>query len=468
MISLKKFNLLLLCLCILKPLTSHACDSLFIAQINISGNKTTKSKIILRELDFKIGDKIPCKDIKAILERETNKIFNTGLFVVVEVDTSHVGMFTVALDIEVLERWYIWPVPIFEVQSLNINQWLLRFNANLDRLNYGMRLNWNNFLGRKQRLEFNLRTGFLKNYALVYLIPFLEPTQTLGLRFETSYKENNTIRYQNTNNFIDFINLEEQAFQNYKIELSVNKRIGFYLEHRLRLLYDRTQIKDTVLTFNSRYLSETETTTQQYLSITYSLLYDHRNIQYYPTEGWFFFLRAEQKGVILDDVDIYLLQTNFGQFYKLSPRFFWHYNAILSKMNANYIPFNLRTGLGYDQNNILRGYDINNIEAYNYALVRSSLKFKLWENTFNLKKVKIIPKHFGTIPFAVYLKTFVNFGYADHPDPHPSNRKLTNRVLMGGGFGLDFVTYYDFVFRFEYTFSQMNERGLYFYLKYHF
>ena len=209
----------------------------------------------MRELDFQIGDKIACENVETILEREANKIFNTGLFVLVEVDTSHVGKFTVELDIKVLERWYIWPVPIFEVQSLNINQWLLRFNGNLDRLNYGMRLNWNNFLGRKQHLELNFRTGFLKNYALVYSIPFLEPTQTLGLRFETSYKENNTISYRNTNNFIDFANLEEQALQSYKIEVSVNKRIGVLSGTSVRLLYNFTRIKDTVLSLNKRYLA---------------------------------------------------------------------------------------------------------------------------------------------------------------------------------------------------------------------
>ena len=468
MISLKKSNLFLFYLFFLKPFTSHACDSIFIAQINISGNKTTKSKIILRELDFKKGDKIPCRNLETALEREVDKIFNTGLFVLVKVDTIHLSIFNVVLNIEVLERWYIWPVPIFEVQTLNINRWLLRFNANLDRLNYGLRLNWNNFLGRKQRLELNFRMGFLKNYALAYAIPFLEPTQTLGLRFETSYKENNIINYKNIDHMIDFSNLEEKALQTYKTELSVNKRIGFYLEHHLRVLYSFTQIKDTVLNFNSRYLSEHETVRQEYLSLTYTLLYDHRNIQYYPTEGWFFFLRTEYKGIILNDVNIYHLQTSFGQFWKLSSRLFWHYNVLLSKMEAKYIPFNLRTGLGYEQNNILRGYDINNIEAYSYALFKSSLKLRLWENIVNLKNLKIVPDAFRTIPFAIYLKTFLNVGYAAHPSPHPSNRNLIDRALLGLGMGLDFVTYYDFVLRFEYTFSEINGGGLYFYLKYHF
>lgn len=469
MFLFKRANLILLCFLILKPLTNYACDSLFITKINISGNKITKSKIILRELDFTAGSKIDCQNLTTILEQESNKIFNTGLFILVKIDTTHTGMFTVSLDIEVLERWYIWPVPILEIQSLNINQWLSRFNANLDRLNYGMRLNWNNFLGRKQHLEFNLRTGFLKNYALVYSIPFVEPTQTVGLHFETSYRENNTISYRNTDNFTQFANLEEQALQNYRAEVSVSKRAGFYLQHRLRLLYNLTRIKDTVLTINNRYLSQTEgATEQEYLSLAYSLFYDRRNIQYYPTEGWFFFVRAEQRGIILNDVDIFHLQTNFGQFWKLRPRLFGHYNAILARTSGNYIPFNLRTGLGYNQNNILRGYDINNIEAYGYGLFRSSLKFKFLENMFRLKKLKIIPKHFRTIPFAVYFKTFLNIGYAYHPDPHPSNQNLTNRFLLGGGAGLDFTTYYDFVFRFEYTFSQTNGGGLFFYFKYFF
>ena len=42
---------------------------------------------------------------------------------------------------------------------------------------------------------------------------------------------------------------------------------------------------------------------------------------------------------------------------------------------------------------------------------------------------------------------------------------LVNRALYTEGFGLDVVTYYDFVFRFEYSFNQLGEKGFFFHIR---
>lgn len=79
----------------------------------------------------------------------------------------------------------------------------------------------------------------------------------------------------------------------------------------------------------------------------------------------------------------------------------------------------------------------------------------------------IIPK-FNYFPLAIYLKTYTDFGYVyNYPayTKNDVNTALSNKLLGGAGFGIDFVTAYDFVMRFEYTFNTQNESGLFFHLK---
>ena len=59
---------------------NNSVSSQEIAEINVIGNKTTKLKIILRELTFKVGDTIFPKDTANHTTNSENNLFNTSLF----------------------------------------------------------------------------------------------------------------------------------------------------------------------------------------------------------------------------------------------------------------------------------------------------------------------------------------------------------------------------------------------------
>ena len=63
------------------------------------------------------------------------------------------------------------------------------------------------------------------------------------------------------------------------------------------------------------------------------------------------------------------------------------------------------------------------------------------------------------IPFRFYAKAYADAGYS-YNQTAPEN-SLTNRMMYTAGFGLDIVTFYDFVFRFDYSFNQLGESGLF-------
>ena len=60
-----------------------------ISQITIEGNKKTKDRVILREMDVAIGDTIKISDISKTLLRNRQYIFNTSLFQSVEINVKN-------------------------------------------------------------------------------------------------------------------------------------------------------------------------------------------------------------------------------------------------------------------------------------------------------------------------------------------------------------------------------------------
>jgi hypothetical protein len=67
------------------------------------------------------------------------------------------------------------------------------------------------------------------------------------------------------------------------------------------------------------------------------------------------------------------------------------------------------------------------------------------------------------IPFRVFGKIYGNSGYVHNPQP--GNNALSNTLLHSAGIGIDVVTFYDVILRFEYSFNQLGQNGLYLHRK---
>ncbi|MBK5285760.1 MAG: hypothetical protein JJE25_10195, partial [Bacteroidia bacterium] len=95
-----------------------------INSITIIGNKKTKSEIIFRELAFHNGDSLSQSSIGTAIQRSKENMLNTSLFNFVDIFYKTEDSI-IDVIIIVSERWYIWPLPIFELVDRNFNEWLL-------------------------------------------------------------------------------------------------------------------------------------------------------------------------------------------------------------------------------------------------------------------------------------------------------------------------------------------------------
>jgi hypothetical protein len=112
-------------------------------------------------------------------------------------------------------------------------------------------------------------------------------------------------------------------------------------------------------------------------------------------------------------------------------------------------------GLGYNDN-YLRGLEYLVIDGVGSALIKTTLKKKILDFKIPLPfKIKSIPY----LPFTFFLKTYGDVGYVYNKKEFITN--LNNKLLYTGGFGIDLLTFYDINLRFEYSFNQLGQKGLF-------
>ena len=437
-----------------------------VRDIAVEGNRKTKTNILTRELTFAVGDTIPRSKLATKLEDNRLRLINTNLFNVVKLnvkDWSDDNHATVV--IEVVEAWFFYPVPIFELADRNFNVWWNTYHRALDRTNYGGRLSFLNATGRRDPIYANVQFGYTPRVALSYELPFINRRQTIGLFAGGLYAVNREVNYATVGNHQIFI---KDSTQN--LSQRINFEVGMTLTPELLSRHVWTlgfaqQIVDTsVINRSNQDFFLDNRTRQRYFWLSYNYSHDTRNIRPYPTNGHLASVNLTKFGLLgSDDVDALNLNLRWAQYIPLSKRFSLE---VVGKAKTALIrgqqPYNFQRGLGYGQD-FVRGYEYYVVDGYDYGLSKNSLRFQLFDRDFDLtKKAKWkILNSFKTLPLKAFLTFNFDAGYSYTPQYSAVN-PLNNRILYGGGIGFDILAYYTFHWRFEYSFNHLGEGNLFF------
>lgn len=441
---------------------SSKIDSIKISDIVIIGNKKTKNHIIIRELDFKSGDKIATSDTLKTFSESKNKIFNTGLFVVCDYQLIKNTNGTHTFLIHVKENWYIWPLPYVDLGDRNFNEWWQERDKDLGRLIYGIHFRHDNFRGRNERLKLKLEVGFARKYELFYTIPYINKKRNAGLSWKISYSENKRVAYQTNLHKLDYLNADFNLRNRFYFESSYNYRQKFFLNHKISGKVSLNSINDTIAQLNNNYFLDDETN-QNYITLSYSITYDKRDIQYYPLKGIYLAGLIRKDGLgIFEDLNQITIITEGSKYYNISKALFGGNYLRIKVSSPTDQPYYNTRGLGYNEQ-FIRGYELYVIDGQHYLQNRNELKLRLLETRKNY--ASIIPvEQFQTIPISIYLSTFIDYGYVIDNSFNPNNQLLSNTSIYGYGLGLNIVSFYDSVLRIELSKNDLNETGLFFHL----
>jgi outer membrane protein assembly factor BamA len=437
-----------------------------VGRVLIIGNNTTRSRIITRELSLKAGDTISLKSLPATLQLDRNKIYNLRLFNTVECRYFEYDPGMVDLIIEVSERWYTFPVPIFELSDRNFNEWVQNYGADFRRVNYGLRLYQYNFRGRNETLRLTAQFGFIRKYELQYRIPNLDARQRHGLNFKFDYGEPKNLAYFTNDHKLDFLSLRSTLRRTSGFNAAYTFRKSFYETHGLEVEFRRNQVADTIVRLNPEFYGN-DSPHQRFISVSYTFNADHRDVIAYPLKGYQFTAYVNKSGLGLPDENVNLFEANvtYARHYDFKKG--WYF----SNFTSGYIgspsnqPYSLFGALGY-RAQIVRGYEVFVIEGPAFALNKTTLKKRIFSRVWHFDELRV--SQFRHFPLDIYIKTYADFGFVrNYPiyETKNLNTRLSDRLLAGAGFGLDVVTFYDTVFRFEYTFTREGTRGFFFNLR---
>lgn len=445
--------------------TQNYNSKLIVDSIKLSGNKTTKDFIILRELTFSQHDTIPAYKLIEKLTRSRENLLNTSLFNFVTIYDSIISTGNpshIELHINFIERWYLWPFPIFELSDRNFNTWWE--TKDLNRISYGLLLVKENMRGRKEKLNMLLRFGWDETYQISYDIPYINKKQTFGSGLGLGYSQNHEVAYQTVGNKHENIRIEdENIFKNFYSYFSLTHRPSLYHHHLVSLRYDYFIFGDTLLKLNPNFSFNSDTI-NEYLTLNYQFKSDNRDSRAYPLRGEYFEGNLEKSGFgIFKDGDISMmsLRGSYRKYWQVLKRFYVSTDWTGKISTSRNQPFFYQRGLGFGRN-FVRGYELYVVDGQSYILGKNTIKFNLIPT--QVKDLKFIPgDRFGKIHYAVYVNWFVDAGYVEDFRNTEGN-ELANKMLLGTGLGIDLVTYYDMVFRVEFSLNRESEFGVFFHV----
>ncbi len=442
--------------------TNEKPDTLVIIDnLELIGNKVTHDRILLREITFRTGDTLGLQEFKIKSTQSQENLMNTSLFNFAIVSDSLVSQQTIfhySVKVEVTERWYIWPLPIFELAERNFNAWWE--TKDLSMINYGLFLDWKNFRGRKETLKILLQFGYDEKLGFSYTVPYIDKRQTVGLSFGFNQTKNHEVSYISENNHVERIKLPDGYAQiAYHAFLAFSHRPNIYKTHNIETSYNDRDYADTIFILNPDFYHG-QTHRAQYFKLSYYFKDDHRDYKSYPLKGFYWDILLEKQGFGLfegNDINLLVAKVNVRKFWKLSKTWFFASGFTGRIANDARHPYFLSTGLGYGRDYV-RGYEFYVVDGQDYALLKTDLKFAVIPQ--RVSHIKFIPTDkFNKIPWAVYLSIYSDLAYA--PGEALNGNTLQNEMLIGYGLGLNLVTYYDMVFRLEYSFNKMGESGIF-------
>lgn len=380
-----------------------------ITNIEIIGNEVTDSNVILRELLVKTGD-IPDPEL---LDQSKKRLENLLLFNRVELTLLPSGDDHV-LIVEVTERLYIFPFPIF---SIHDRDW--------DKLSYGVSLAHLNFRGQNEQLKLAFWFGYQPGYTLSFSDQWAGDSLHLTTNFDI-------MKYTTSNKSLEF---NENHFA---IRAAVGKWWNYHFKTEFYLVYDQIKVA-------SRFSDYLYSGNNSEKNITAGLFirYDTRDLYAYPSTGWYNAVYISKNG----------LNQKFNNYWQLvlDTRRYISINKIIlaARVNQNYqfgdVPIYRRNYIGFDER--IRGRFFEVFEGRQIQTANLEMRFPLLPVQYNTYPLPGIPEMYTRdLKFGISGHIFADAGIIwNHAYQYNSNNLLT-----GFGTGIYIHLPYIEVFRIDF------------------
>ncbi len=384
----------------------------------VIGNEKTKEFVITREMTLKAGmDATP-----DLVEFDRGRIYSTGLFTRVDVTVVPVGGRNL-LIVDVNERWYIIPLPIFGFRE-----------GDPKKPFYGAGLLHNNFRGLNQKLFGSIVLGYNPSLALSFSDPWIDRENDLYFSGAFSFsriKNKSNIAIANTSNFDEL---------HYEINGVLGKRFNIYENVGVQLGYQIVSVTDA-----RPGATVASNGTDRFLFGGISYSFDSRNLRDYTTQGTFFAVSVAKYGFGESQLSFTRFGADFRRFTPLPLDFTFASRIHGSIVAGGVIPTYARSYFGYGER--IRGYYTTVFEGENIFGTSVELRWPLVTPRTIVFSAIPLPQEFAVWRFGISLELFADAGTTWFR----GDKVDLNSFASGYGAGVVFLLPYDIVVRTEYA-----------------
>ena len=430
-------------------------------KITIVGNEITKEKIILRELSFTKDDLIKAGEIDEQIKSSKSNLTNLNLFNFITIK-HEIRNEKINFTIELIERWYIWPYPIFEISERNFNVWWQDFKesdyTDFSRLNYGLFLNIENFRGLNELLLIKFRKGFKEHYMLRYETPYINNKKTIGINTHIELFRRKKTYYKTLNNQLVYFENNNNSYTSneflFDFEFIYKKNTN--IKHQINFDYHRIKIDENISILNPNYLlNENDLRNSDFYKLSYQFINEKRNSNIYPTSGYY--LNFEFGKNMGTHVNHFEINSHIEKHLIFNDIVFLGSSLKSRITNSKKQAYFSAQTLGFDD--YVRGYEYYVIDGEDFYLSKSALKYAIVKNKkYDIPYIKM--KQFKKSHFSIYATLFSDIGYTKNNTDF-NNNSLSNSILWGKGLSIDYVTYYDKLLRIEFSINGLGEKGVF-------
>jgi outer membrane protein insertion porin family len=387
----------------------------------ITGNEKTRDYVIRDEMTLKPGSVATFDQI----EYDRNRIYSLGLFTRVDIDYFKLDSLRL-LYVDVRERWYIIPLPIFGFRD-----------GDPKKPYYGAGLLYNNFRGCNQRLYGSVVFGYDPSIDFSFYDPLIDREQNLYFSLGLSsakVRNRSDIEAALTGPFDE---------RHYDINASLGKRFTLYETAGIDLGY---HIVDVSVYRQGRTASSSGRDSYLYGTVNY--VYDSRDLKEYATSGHFTDLSITKYGFGDADLDFARYTADIRHYIPLPFNFSLAMRAYGSIVSGGLIPTYARAYLGYSER--VRGYFDTVSEGEDLAGATLELRYSLLKARTIIFTALPIPEEFSIWRFGISLALFADAGRTWFR----KDVLTLGSFASGYGAGIHFLLPYSYVMRVEYAFNE--------------
>lgn len=457
--------------------TLDACGSI-VDTILILGNEHTKPFVIRQEYPFGEGDTLTMQN----LEIAQQLTYNLQLFNLVNASAkrfspdSPVRLFSsdsllafvyefgqkkadeldrpyTLVFMEVYERWFVFPQPIFDLRGISLTQWIK--NPSMRNVNAGIAVYHTNLTGYKDRFVMSFGVGFDPFFRLAYNTPYLWSETRVGLGISLVWRDLNNLGLDTrTNRVASFI---QKTFSG---SISISDRLSTFDFINVSAGYTALRVS-TESKIDQPSATVSNDGFDEFPTIAFSYTHSRLDLNQCPTNGLFFATRLIKIGLPnkTDKIDITRVVFDTRWYKKILGNLsLGLYNLTILSLNQP-VPNHQRLFFGYET--LLRGYTDRILEGDNLQL--NSFEFRYPIVPFQAVKLDFIPfKRFQIFQYGVFATTFLDAGniWYNSRSQGFGQRQLHydfSKNRYGYGFGLVFVGGYEATARIDFAFNQQGK-----------